>query len=271
MIPGIGNRIISGLASGQASRAAFDLSNTFTLPDGATTYVVGDKITFSKASGITTFPVRNGANFKISLYGAGGGNFASDYGYGGNANGGIMIATINLSSYQNTNLTFVRGAGGGNATNNIDASQGVNFYGGYNGGGNGAGVGGPGGGGRTDLRTGAATSDSQYYNTELLVACGGGGGNGTMSSSGSRYWGNSGCSGDTNGDGTGYGLDNGGGGGGYYGGQASCSDDGRDAGSGTNYYDAAKTVTVHTNTRITGTNGGNNGAGYFIVEVMSVA
>lgn len=263
MIPSIGNKIMSDIFYNGPPRA---LTDTF----GETTYVVGDVITFSKVVGITTFPVRNGVNFKISLYGAAGGNFAGDSGDGGNSNGGILVATINLSTYQNTNLCFVRGGGGSNATSTGDGDMSNVYGGGYNGGGWGAGTHGPGGGGRTDLRTGAATSDSQYYNTELLVAGGGGGGYGTYGTN-SRYYGDYGCAGDTNGDGTGYPLDNGGGGGGYYGGQASCSDDGNDAGSGSNYYDAVKTVTVHTNTRITGTTGGNTGHGYFIVEVMSVS
>ena len=263
MIPSIGNKIILDAFYSGPPR-------TFTNTFGETTYVVGDIITFSKASGITPFPVRNGVNFKISLYGAAGGNFAGDSGTGGNSNGGILVATINLSTYQNTNLCFVRGGGGYNATSSGDGSMYPDYPGGYNGGGSGAGSHGPGGGGRTDLRIGAATSYSQYYSTELLVAGGGGGGYGTYGTNG-RYYGDDGCSGDTNGDGTGYPLDNGGGGSGYYGGQASCGDDTNDAGSGSNYYDAGMTVTVHTNTRITGTTGGNTGHGYFIVEVMSVS
>lgn len=237
------------------------LTDTFTI-SSRNFYAPGDTFTFSKGTNVVTFPVRNGAIFKISMYGAGGGNFSGDGGSGGNPTGGILIVSINLSSYQNTNLYFYRGGGGQNSTSGIDGADYPIYSGGTNGGGGGAGTRGPGGGGRTDLRV---TSNDPY--TELLVAGGGGGGFNNLGTNGSRIFGSTGCSGMFGS----YAGDNAGGGGGYYGGSASCSDDGSAGGAGSNYYDPAKTVTVFENTRISGQTGGNSGNGYFKVEVISTA
>jgi hypothetical protein len=247
------------LLAASGGRPPEALTNTFTTSDGK--WAVGDSVTFNKGQGDRAFPVRNGTIFRIALYGAGGGDFSGATGAtGGNANGGILDANINLSSYQNTNLTIVTGGGGANSNGNIDGCDGFGS-GGYNGGGYGQGSRGPGGGGRTDLRT-QATDQT----TELLVAGGGGGGFGTLGTSG-RYYGDNGCGG-MFGD---YCGDNAGGGSGYLGGQASCSDDGSNGGSGTNYYNPSLTTSVITDTRISGQAGGNSGAGYFTIVVVGVA
>lgn len=251
--------ILCALAGAGGSAPPVALTDTFTIPTRST-YVPGDKFTFSQsAGGPIAFPVRNGATFKISMYGAGGGNF-SGAGSGGNANGGILIVNINLSYYQNTNLFFYKGGGGDNSISSIDQCYG-GFAGGFNGGGSGAGSRGPGGGGRTDLRI---TAGSPF--SELLVAGGGGGGYGALSTGGSRFQGASGC-GDMFGD---YCGDNAGGGGGYQGGSASCGDDDSNGGPGSNFFNASRTTLVIQNTTITGQTGGNSGDGYFIVEVLTV-
>lgn len=278
ILTSLGGMSVRGFGRIKSSRAPVTLTDTFTLPNSDTKYVVGDIINFTKpadtaqitaSNGIYTFPVRNGINFRIKLYGAAGGYFNNATSqYGSNSNGGIMDALINLQSYQNGNLYIVRGGGGQNATVNIDGSPDALYAGGFNGAGWGSGTGGPGGGGRTDLRTGNPSGTASTNNlTELLVAAGGGGGIGSYGQSGNRYWGNSGCSGVCgccN-------CDNGGGGGGYYGGGASCGDDERNGGSGTNYYDAGKTVTVYTNSIFNSNSGGNAGHGYFSIEVVSVS
>lgn len=243
------------VAHSAGGRPPVSLSNTMTTPDGL--WAVGDVVTYSKSTGQTTFPVRNGAHFKVSLYGAAGGNLSNQT--GGNSNGGIMIATLNLTAYANTTLYFYRGGGGGGA-GGIDGCYDVGTAG-YNGGGWGAGSGGPGGGGRTDLRFTTSAYD------EILVAGGGGGGRGNQGTGGSRYQGSSGCGG-MFGD---YCGDNGGGGGGYYGGNASCSDDGQAGGPGSNYILASRQVSIDQNQTFNSTSGGNTGNGYFTIEVISVA
>ena len=243
------------VAHSAGGRPPVSLSNTMTTPDDL--WAVGDVVSYSKGTGQTIFPVRNGAHFKISLYGAAGGNLSNQN--GGNSNGGIMIATVNLTAYANTNLYFYRGGGGGGA-NGIDGCTAPGF-GGYNGGGSGWGSGGPGGGGRTDLRFTTSTQN------EILVAGGGGGGRANRGTSGSRYQGRTGCSG-MFGD---YCGDNGGGGGGYYGGNASCEDDGQAGGPGSNYILPSRQVTIHQNQIFNTTTGGNTGDGYFTLEVISVA
>lgn len=275
---GIGIPIPSLMLS--AGRDPQALVDTFTLEGGATEYVVGDTITFTQPANTTavydvnsiyTFPVLNGAEFKISMYGGGGGYYTTNI-WGQSPNGGIMIATMDLSAYQGSNLYIVRGGGGEGSTNSIDDSTGSPYDGGYNGGGDGGGSKGPGGGGRTDLRIDNPGVDQEGASktTELLVAGGGGGAAGTLTGTYVRYFGRNGGSGDT-GDPDYYPLDNGGGGSGYLGGTASDSDDGLNGASGTNYNDVGKTVTVHTNSRITNRAGGNAGHGYFVIEVISIA
>lgn len=243
------------VAHSAGGRPPVTLSNTMTTPDDL--WAVGDVVTYSKAQGSTLFPVRNGAHFKISLYGAAGGNLSNQA--GGNSNGGIMIATVNLASFATSLLYIYRGGGGGGA-GGIDGCYDVGTAG-YNGGGWGAGSGGPGGGGRTDLRIGSNAYD------EILVAGGGGGGYGNRGTSGTRFNGQSGCGG-MFGE---YCGDNGGGGGGYFGGNASCEDDGRAGGPGSNYNNPSYTVTVHQNSSFNTTSGGNTGNGYFTIEVISLA
>ena len=259
-------RNLAGIASGTISmsnfygkRLAVSVSNTFDVPNSL--YVPGDVITFSAGTGTTTFPVRNGKVFRISMWGAGGGSTGNPGGVGGNANGGIIVADINLSAYANSNLFFVRGGGGINSTTGIDGSCSSVYAGGSNGGGNGAGTRGAGGGGRTDLRTVSGTTTS-----ELLVAGGGGGNSGTLGTTGTRFQGSAGCTG-LFGSWCG---DNGGGGGGYFGGASSCSDDGSNAGAGSNFITTAVSTTTITNTRISGTSGGNSGNGRFTVQVISI-
>lgn len=166
ILTSLGGMLARGFGRIKSGRAPVALNNTFTLPNADTKYVVGDTITFSKpantaainaSNGIYTFPVRNGINFRIKLYGGGG--------------------------------------GGQNGEGSVDGSESSLYAGGYNGGGNGAGSAGPGGGGRTDLRYGNPSGvAANNYNTEILVA-GGGGGLGTAGSCGGRYYGDSGCSG----------------------------------------------------------------------------
>jgi hypothetical protein len=244
------------------------LSNTFNTSDSL--YVIGDTITFDKPASLSSpgggnhlFPIRNGVQFRIKLYGASGGyhNGATSQ-YGSNSNGGIIDATIDLSSYANTSLYIYKGGAGQNAESGIDGYDYYVYTGGrYNGGGRGAGVGGASGGGRTDLRV------TTSYATELLVAGGGGGGLGSFGTSSSRYSGRDGGYG-YEGD---YEKDNAGGGGGYYGGNASDGDDTRNGGPGSNYYDSGKTITVHQDTRINGRSGGNQSGGWFEIEVISVS
>jgi hypothetical protein len=249
------------------SRTPEILSNTFDTSDSK--YTVGDTITFDKPASLSSagggnhlFPIRNGIQFRIKLYGASGGyhNGATSQ-YGSNSNGGIIDATIDLSSYANTSLYIYKGGAGQNAAG-IDGSDWYVYTGGrYNGGGRGAGTGGASGGGRTDLRV------TTSYATELLVAGGGGGGYGSGGTSGQRYSGKDGVTG-YSGD---YEKDNGGGGGGYYGGRGSDGDDTRNGGPGSNYYDSGKTITVHQNTTISGRSGGNQSGGWFEIEVISVS
>jgi hypothetical protein len=261
-----------------SGRAPITLTNTFTLPGGVTEYVVGDKINFTRPSdtidvsynnqGLYEFPVRNGRIFLIRLFGAGGGKI-NNIGYrGGNANGGWATGYIDLSNYRNTNLFIVRGGGGQGSSANIDGSPEIVYYGGYNGGGHGGGTRGPGGGGRTDLRTSTpgTSNGSMNYTTELMVAGGGGGGYGTLSYTGTRFYGKAGGIGYVGS----YAKDNAGGGGGYYGGDASDSDDGSNGGSGTNWFGNLVTQ-VLVDARFTDfTSGGNAGHGYFEIEVMSI-
>ena len=244
------------------------LSNTFATSD--LKYVPGDTIVFDKPASLSSagggnhsFPIRNGAQFRIKLYGASGGyhNGSTDQ-YGSNSNGGIIDATIDLSSYANTSLYIYKGGAGQNAEGGVDGWDYFGYTGGrYNGGGRGTGSSGSSGGGRTDLRV------TTSYATELLVAGGGGGGFGNAGTSGSRYSGRDGGYG-YSGD---YPKDNSGGGGGYYGGNASDGDDDRRGGPGSNYYDSAKTITVHQNTTINGRSGGNQSGGWFEIEVISVS
>ena len=270
-----GRSIPLGFAGG-GERPPEVLTDTFTTSDNL--YVVGDTITFTKpadtgtinsSNGIYAFPIRNGTQFKITLYGAAGGamNNATNR-YGGNSNGGIISATMDLSAYVNTNLYIVRGGGGQNSQTGIDGSSGRPYSGGrFNGGGQGAGTRGPSGGGRTDLRTSnPGTNPASGYSSELLVAGGGGGEYGDQGTSGGRYYGQNGGSG-YEGD---YAKDNGGGGGGYYGGNASNGDDNSRGGPGSNFYNASKTITLHTNTTRNTSSGGNNGHGYFGIEVIAV-
>jgi len=261
-----GRSIPLGFAGG-GGRPPEALTNTFTTSDNL--YVVGDTITFTKPASLSSpgggnhlFPIRNGVQFRIKLYGASGGyHNGSTSQYGSNSNGGIIDATIDLSSYANTSLYIYKGGAGQNAESGIDGSDWYVYTGGrYNGGGAGAGVGGASGGGRTDLRV------TTSYATELLVAGGGGGGVGNAGTSGSRYYGRDGGTG-YSGD---YEKDNAGGGGGYYGGNASDGDDDRRGGPGSNYYNSAKTITVHQNTTINGTGGGNQSGGWFEIEVIAV-
>ena len=255
-------------------RAPVTLNDTFTLPVGST-YVPGDKIIISKpantgtlgSSSIFTFPVSNGKTFRIKLYGGAGGHHDGDSSlWGFNFNGGILDVDIDLSAYADTDLYIVRGGGGQNA-DGIDGSTSYEHPGGYNGGGYGSGTGGAGGGGRTDLRTGdPGTSASTNSQTELLVAGGGGGGLGTWANQAGRYAGAYGGSGMAGA----YAKDNAGGGSGYYGGGASDSDDGRNGRSGTNYYDVGKTSVVNEDTFIVGTTGGNEGHGYFEIEILTI-
>lgn len=209
------------------------------------------------------FPVRNGVQFRIKMYGASGGAMNNAGQFGGNGNGATLDVTVDLSSYQEQTLYFFMGGPGQNSTSSIDGSSGRPYgTAGVNGGGAGAGTRGPSGGGRTDLRV---TSSDVY--SELLVAGGGGGGNGTLGATGTRYQGAAGGSGYAGS----YAKDNGGGGGGYYGGNASNADDGSDGGSGTNYVSSSIQVTVHQNTEVNGSGGGNLGDGWFEFEVISVA
>lgn len=261
------------------ARSPEALVDTFVTSDDK--WVVGDTVTFNKtsndfdltiANAIHTFPIRNGIQFKISLYGGGGGyHNGSTSIWGSNANGNTLITTIDLSAYADTNLYIVRGAGGQNASTSIDGSEGTPYDGGFNGGGDGAGSAGAGGGGRTDLRIIDPAGNQELQasrQSELLVAAGGGGGtNGYSTSNYSRYYGDDGNSGDCGG----YPCDNAGSGAGYYGGISRDSDDGRQGSSGFNYYDAVKTITVHTNTRTTTISGGNQYHGYFVIEVISVS
>jgi len=278
IISSIGGASARGFGRTFSSREPVSLINTFSIPN-STIYVAGDTITFTKpantvyvnvSTGIYTFPVRNGVNFRVQLYGGGGGYFNDlTNQYGANPNGGVMDAVINLSTYQNTNLYIVRGGGGQNSASGNDQSEGIpysNF--GFNGGGYGGGNRGGCGGGRTDLRTGnpsgVATTNSL---TELLVAGGGGGGFGTLGITGNRYQGINGCYGSTGS----YPYDTAGGGGGYYGGNSDCGDDSSNGGSGSNYYDATKTITVNTNGYYTARTGGNDGNGYFIITVLTTS
>lgn len=266
---------IMRMVFGSGGRAAEALVNTFATSDSL--YVVGDTISFLKpsntsaiaaANGIYVFPVRNGKQFKISLYGGGGGYHNNTYTWGANPNGGILVATIDLTAYQGTDLYIVRGGAGQNDSSSIDGYTGSGQLGGFNGGGRGAGSSGPSGAGRTDLRTGnPGTNPATNYATELLVAGGGGGGYGTNTALNIRYYGGNGQTG-TEGD---YPRDNAGGGAGYTGGKGSTGDDTRNGTTGTNYYDAVKTITVHQNLRCLNlTSGGNSGHGYFTIEVISI-
>ena len=255
-------------AGGNGGRDAVALTNTMTTPDGK--WVVGDTVAYSKLQTPTysfspasvTFPVRNGEQFRIKLYGGSGGSIGSAGAYGGNSNGSTMDATVNLLSFQDGNLYIYFGGAGQNSSTSIDGSTGRPYgRAGQNGGGAGGGSRGPSGGGRTDLRR--TTSNL----TEILVASGGGGGYGNYSTISTRVQGQAGRSGYVGS----YPADNGGGGGGYYGGSASQQDDGSNGGSGTNYSDSTYTTTVHQNTRISGTSGGNQGTGYFEIEVISIS
>jgi hypothetical protein len=251
---GLFEQLLHKQAGGWGSRTTTEsLTDTFTTSDD--TWIVGDTVTFSKSTGQKTFPIRNGKVFRIALYGGAGGGIGTN-----NSNGGTLDVAIDLTSYQNSNLYIYSGGQGSNSSSSIDGSCGCLYSGGFNGGGQGCGTRGPGGGGRTDLRTSTSST------SELLVAAGGGGGYGTLGSTGTRVNGSQGCSGLFGS----YCGDNGGGGGGYYGGSASCADDGSNGGSGTNYYNSSLVSTVYTNTRISGTSGGNSGNGYFTITVVSV-
>ena len=251
-----------------ASRDPVSLTNTMDTPDGL--WVPGDTVTYTKVSppadtfspASVTFPVRNGGEFRIKLYGGSGGATSNPGNFGGNSNGNIVDAQLNLTSYQDSNLYFYLGGSGQNSTGGIDGSTGRPYgRAGQNGGGRGAGTRGPSGGGRTDLRV-----NSGDVFSELLVAGGGGGGGGSRGTSGTRYQGQDGRAGFTGS----FPYDNGGGGGGYFGGNGSQEDDGSNGGRGSNYTTDGSVVTVFQNTETNGTSGGNQGNGYFELTVISV-
>ena len=106
ILSSLGGMSARGFGRIKSSRAPVTLTDTFTLPNADTKYVVGDIINFTKpadtieitsGTGNYTFPVRNGINFRIKLYGGAGGfhnNLTSQY--GSNSNGGIIDALVNL-------------------------------------------------------------------------------------------------------------------------------------------------------------------------------
>ena len=234
------------------------------------TYVVGDQINMFQSqnrlaqapiTGTINFPVGNIATARIKLVGAGGGGGGGYPGYGGNANGGTMDVTINLSSYAGTTLYILFGGCGQNGIG--DDSGGANCQGGFNGGAsasNGA------GGGRTDIRTNVGNPES-----EILVAGGGGGWGGTGGITGNRYANSSnvGCVGIYD-EAQGYTYEGSGGGSGYYAGVNQCGDVGSGAGAGSNYVLSTILQTSHTDTRIASSSGGNSGCGWANVTVLSV-
>jgi len=260
----------AGGAAGRSTPEA--LVGTFATSDD--TWAVGDTVNYTTSNyspsysyysfspSYVLFPVRNGVEFRIKLYGGSGGSVGGNPNFGGNANGGIVDATVDLSAYADTDLYIYLGGAGQNSSSSIDGSSGRPYgAAGQNGGGQGAGTRGPSGGGRTDLRTSTSTT------SELMVAAGGGGGWGSYGTSSQRVNGYAGLSGYTGS----YARDNGGGGGGYYGGNASSADDGSNGGTGSNYIASGILVTSHQNSTYGGTSGGNQGNGYFSIEVISVS
>lgn len=246
---------------GVTIRESVNLTDTMSTPDD--TWVTGDTVSYTPFNNTpsqqsVTFPVRNGRQFRIRLYGGAGGQIGNPGNYGGRNNGGIYEADVNLSQFQNQNIYLRLGGAGQNSANFIDGSTGRPYgNAGQNGGGRGAGTRGPSGGGRSDLRS------STNAFSEILVASGGGGGYGNLGVSNNRVDGLDGRNGFTGS----FPYDNGGGGGGYRGGNASNADDGSNGGSGSNYSNGTYTDSVRQNSRYT-SGGGNSGPGYFEMTVL---